>query len=448
MSSSSSAAASGSASSVATSAVSTATPAIAGTQSYNVSSDSSQLTYYGAVAWRSDTTPGYYEAYSNNSDAAVTFSFTGVSVSYLAHRKADRGICLLTLDGVKPYTIDLYNDSGYDQGLEVIWSSGTLVYGRHNVTISQQVAPDGRIGYYPYLVTELWTEVVPTDVGAYTATQYVPSSSASPSPSNSSSSTDTAAIAGGTVGAVVACLLLGFLVYLWRRDKARRRRSEGGFGAPVQKVKRAEGKMAIEDEAEGSSGSGSGASGGAGGDHVGMGAYGAVPGGMGAAAAGAGAYGWPGAPYDPYAAYGYPAASLPPPPSMPGSVDPSAYSSSYASPWGAPIPAPYPPHPHSASSSADAYSVHHHHPSYPVSSSADTSPSSPAFSRSQPAPPTAAGGGPFADPYGHRYSFGGGSEGTVGTGGGGGGGGGGGSYYPYHSEGRGSETRSYAVPEL
>lgn len=86
-----------------------------------------------------------HSAYSNATDAAVTFSFTGVAAVYLAQQTADRGICLLTLDNTIPYTVDLYNDSGYSSGLQVIWSSGTLPYGQHNVTITQ-IGPDARFG--------------------------------------------------------------------------------------------------------------------------------------------------------------------------------------------------------------------------------------------------------------------------------------------------------------
>jgi len=63
----------------------------------------------------------------------------------LAEKKADRGLCQLTVDGKDYYTVDLYNDSGYSQGIQLVWDSGTLVYGMHNVTISQ-IGPDARFG--------------------------------------------------------------------------------------------------------------------------------------------------------------------------------------------------------------------------------------------------------------------------------------------------------------
>jgi len=86
-----------------------------------------------------------HAAYSNDTDAVVTFSFVGVGASYLAEKRDDRGICQIQVDDEYPTYMDLYDNSGYSQGLQPIWSSGTLVYGQHNVTISQ-VGPDSRFG--------------------------------------------------------------------------------------------------------------------------------------------------------------------------------------------------------------------------------------------------------------------------------------------------------------
>ncbi|GAA5980330.1 hypothetical protein JCM10908_001618 [Rhodotorula pacifica] len=218
--------------------------AIIGAQTHNISSDSTQLTYSGT--WRSDTSQGFYQAYSNATDAAVTFSFTGVAAVYLSQRTADRGICLLTLDNSIPYTVDLYNDSGLSSGLQVIWSSGTLPYGQHNVSITQ-IGPDARFGYYPYLVTSTWIEAVPTDVPAYVSTQSVPTSSATSIPPGYvvDSGPNIGAIVGGSIGAVVAACLLGFLFYLWRRERGARRRADAASAANAQK---AEGKAPLDDE--------------------------------------------------------------------------------------------------------------------------------------------------------------------------------------------------------
>ncbi|KWU45361.1 hypothetical protein RHOSPDRAFT_32984 [Rhodotorula sp. JG-1b] len=222
--------------------------AITGAVTHNISSDSTQLTYSGT--WRSDTTQGFYQAYSNATDAAVTFSFTGVAAVYLAERTADRGICLLTLDNSIPYTVDLYNDSGLSSGLQVIWSSGTLPYGQHNISITQ-IGPDARFGYYPYLVTSTWIEAVPTNVPAYVSTQSVPTSSASSFPDGyyTASGPNIGAIVGGSIGAVVAACLLGFLFYLWRRERGARRRADAATAASVQKY---EGKAPLDDERDSS----------------------------------------------------------------------------------------------------------------------------------------------------------------------------------------------------
>lgn len=43
------------------------------------------------------------------------------------------------------YRIDLYDGSGYQTPRQIIWSSGTLPYGVHNVTL-MQIGPDARFG--------------------------------------------------------------------------------------------------------------------------------------------------------------------------------------------------------------------------------------------------------------------------------------------------------------
>lgn len=221
---------------------------IIGTRQVNISSDSTQMSYYST--WRSDTEDGIYTAYSNASDALATFTFVGVAVDYVAVRKDDRGLCQLTLDGITSYTIDLYDGSGYSQGRSVIWSSGTLEFGLHNVTLSQ-IGPDARFGFYPYLVTETWVETIPLNATAYTATESVARPSGSIIPSNNDDddeegSSNIAPIVGGVIGGVLAALLFAFLLFLWRRDRQMRDRNEGG--APLEKPKKAEGRMAIEDD--------------------------------------------------------------------------------------------------------------------------------------------------------------------------------------------------------
>lgn len=150
---------------------------------------------------------------------------------------------MLTVDGESSYTVDLYDDSGYAQSEVALWTSPVLPYGEHNVTISQ-IGIDARFGYFPYLFTETWIATVPINVAAYTATEAksTPTSIPIPTRSPSSSSTNIAPIVGGVVGGVIALILLTFLFFLWRRDK--RNRARGG----AQKVKKAEGKMTIEDD--------------------------------------------------------------------------------------------------------------------------------------------------------------------------------------------------------
>ncbi|GAA5950818.1 hypothetical protein JCM3765_004600 [Sporobolomyces pararoseus] len=357
--------------------------AIIGAQAYNISSDSTQLTYVGT--WRSDQEDGTYQAYSNASDAAVTFSFIGVGVAYLAEKKADRGLCQLAVDGKDYYTVDLYNDSGYSQGTQLVWDSGTLVYGAHNVTISQ-LGPDARFGYYPYLITETWIESVPTNVAAYTATQIRPSPTSTNSNSNGDHHTSPGPIIGGVIGGVLAAFLLGFLFYLWRRDKAQRRRSEG---APVQKVKKAEGKFAIEDEQPFSKAQDFGGPGGG----AGEGGWAGMPGGVVGPVGGGYQY------QDPYG--GYPAAAAEPYRSNSGSDEsyhpyqqpprPSSYTSGggFAS-------APQGP-PYGSYTSASAYQ-------YPSSTGYDN------------------GGGGTMSSQNRSY--------------------------PYHEQGFGTESRRYPVPEI
>ncbi|BGP13008.1 hypothetical protein JCM10213v2_000925 [Rhodosporidiobolus nylandii] len=269
--------------------------------------------------WRSDTNRGYYQAYNNASDAMVTFTFIGVGVQYVATKQPDRGICLLAVDYDTAVTIDLFTVSEDNQTQQVIYTSPTLEYGKHTVSISQ-AGPDARFGYYPYLASETWIQIVPSEVAAYTRTQATSSHTSSSSSSDSGASgTKTPAIAGGVVGAVVACALAGFLLYLWRREKKKQRR-KGGL-ALVEKETKTEGKSALEDQQDASS-AGHDPFAGPGEGVPAYAAYGAHP---------PGPYGNP---YGAYPGYGY--------------APPSAYSSPAAphpaSVWGY----PYSAHPHLA----------------------------------------------------------------------------------------------------
>lgn len=59
--------------------------------------------------------------------------------------------------------VDLYDNSGYAQGQEVIWQSPILPYGNHTIEL-YQLGPDPRFGVFPYLVSETWVEVYPTNI--------------------------------------------------------------------------------------------------------------------------------------------------------------------------------------------------------------------------------------------------------------------------------------------
>ncbi|SCZ90333.1 BZ3500_MvSof-1268-A1-R1_Chr1-3g01923 [Microbotryum saponariae] len=207
-----------------------------GTFAQNVTSDSTQLTY--TSLWRSDTEDGFYQAYSNLSDASVTFTFTGVGATFWSVRKADRGLCQLIVDGSVAYTYVRADPS------DIFEADGL----RHTITLAQ-VGPDARFGYYPYLITEIWTEFVPINIASYTATESVPTAHPTGGSHGQevSDASRVAPIIGGVVGGVVALILISFLLYLWRRDKKTRERGRTE-GAPVYKVRKAGETMAIEDE--------------------------------------------------------------------------------------------------------------------------------------------------------------------------------------------------------
>lgn len=112
----------------------------------NVSSNATQMAYVGT--WRSSFLDDVYQAYSNESGASVTFSFEGVRASYVAIKKADRGLSLVQVDWDTAYTVDLYDDSGTVQVERIVWTSPVLPFGKHNVTVSQ-IGPDARFGCVP-----------------------------------------------------------------------------------------------------------------------------------------------------------------------------------------------------------------------------------------------------------------------------------------------------------
>lgn len=214
----------------------------------------------------------------------MRFDFTGVAVAYFATKGTQRGVSLLTIDSdySKTYTIDLvsplpsplsplavtdvleeqFSAAGYDDGEELIWYSGTLPYGSHNITISQ-ITADARLGCVAFFLIHVAffshhqsLQSLPLSrIGeldrsspdlAWYAFPSLPSfpfllflgshsptaalytlTEARPTPTYTdisfSKPLNVGAIAGGAVGGVLACLLAGFFLYLWRREKARQR---------------------------------------------------------------------------------------------------------------------------------------------------------------------------------------------------------------------------------
>ncbi|GAA6043133.1 hypothetical protein JCM8097_004332 [Rhodosporidiobolus ruineniae] len=349
-------------------------PNITGTATYNVSAEASNSTnevvYLGA--WRSDLDPGFYQAYSNASDAVVQFSWTGVAAAYVATRRPDRGICQITLDGLKTWSLDLYaRDTNRTE--EILFVTGTLAHSSHVLTVSQY-APDGRLGYYP------------TDwrfTAAYTRTQTATMPAQTYYSSYNPGLTD-GDIAGAVVGTVIAVALIVIGIVFWRR----RRRQRRNAGSAAEKLKKAdEDKLPIPDDTSSA-------------DHAHAGAVDEAyhPG-----------AGWPyGDPYAAYraAAFGYPGGH--PPPAHP---DPSAYSSAAA-----PQPAWAPLSQRSLVSPLSPPSSDAHGPRYLSGGMSQVAPaSSPGLMDS-------------------AYHSGGASDRTP--------------AYPHHITGSGSDSRSYAVPEL
>lgn len=97
---------------------------ILGTKTLNISSESTQMSCKCLIllciyrtrltrsilgsdvaTWRSDVTEdGIYQAYSNETDAAMTFTFVGVQAQYVAERGQYRGLCQLVVDEEVSYT--------------------------------------------------------------------------------------------------------------------------------------------------------------------------------------------------------------------------------------------------------------------------------------------------------------------------------------------------------
>ena len=73
-------------------------------------------------------------AYTSASGAAVTISFSGTSLTWIARTAPSYGKAQVTLDGGTPVLVDLYSPSTLYQ--QAVWSTGSLANGAHTVTIA------------------------------------------------------------------------------------------------------------------------------------------------------------------------------------------------------------------------------------------------------------------------------------------------------------------------
>ncbi len=97
--------------------------------------DDTALTYQGT--WT--VTPDVEASEGNltttdETEASVTYEFTGTSIDWIASTSAIQAIASVTLDGGTPELIDLYSESTLHQ--ESVWTSGTLEAGPHTLLIT------------------------------------------------------------------------------------------------------------------------------------------------------------------------------------------------------------------------------------------------------------------------------------------------------------------------
>jgi len=94
----------------------------------------SRLAYTGT--WNTSTTTsasGGSFLYTNSAGGAVTISFTGTYLSWIAKKSAVYGVAKVTLDDKTPVMVDLYSASTIYQ--QKVWNTGTLAAGSHTVKI-------------------------------------------------------------------------------------------------------------------------------------------------------------------------------------------------------------------------------------------------------------------------------------------------------------------------
>ncbi|KAI5481792.1 hypothetical protein MNV49_000069 [Pseudohyphozyma bogoriensis] len=185
--------------------------------------------------WSHSVENSIYETYSNASNAQLSFSFVGVGLEYVAGKKYDRGKFSLSIDG-NATTVDLYQAGTSTTASTVQWSSESLEYASHKIVLSQ-ISVDSRLGFYPYLISETWQIIIPTNITEYTATEVRSSttgassqtsstSAASSTSTSSKKSSSAGAIAGGVVGGItaLALALLAAWFFIRRRNRAENER--------------------------------------------------------------------------------------------------------------------------------------------------------------------------------------------------------------------------------
>ncbi|KAM0748692.1 hypothetical protein T439DRAFT_70308 [Meredithblackwellia eburnea MCA 4105] len=138
-----------------TSSAHPAVTSIHGTHMVNISSSNPSFFQTVSGSWNSDDTPGYFEVYSNSSDAKASFTFTGVGLTFYGARKVDRNEYYLSIDGGAPFVIypgtgGLGSTTDNTWPTETLWVSPLLEEGTHRATI-EQIA-----GYSTWLVAQEW----------------------------------------------------------------------------------------------------------------------------------------------------------------------------------------------------------------------------------------------------------------------------------------------------
>ena len=94
--------------------------------------------------WESDMAADGYETYvdTNATSASVSLDFTGTKVYVSAKFDGSQKGADIYIDGKLAKTVDTYISSGNDQ-YKIAFTSNTLVYGEHNITIK----PTGKFGF-------------------------------------------------------------------------------------------------------------------------------------------------------------------------------------------------------------------------------------------------------------------------------------------------------------